>query len=67
MSKTIKLIAILLICAVLLPAAGSSFPSASAAPLATTPVGLGTAAISRFWPDRQSTTPLRLLSLGMLV
>ena len=34
MSKPIRLIAILLICAVLLPAAGSSFLSASAAPLA---------------------------------
>jgi hypothetical protein len=43
MSKPIKLIAVLLICAVLLPAAGSSILSASAAPLATAP-DLGTAA-----------------------
>ena len=43
MSKPIRLIAILLICAVLLPAAGSPFLSASAAPLATAP-GLGVAA-----------------------
>jgi hypothetical protein len=37
MSKPIRLIAVLLICAVLLPAAGSPFLSASAAPLATSP------------------------------
>ena len=43
MSKTIRLIVILLMCAVLLPAAGSSFLSASAAPLATAP-SLGAAA-----------------------
>ena len=43
MSKPIRLIVILLMCAVLLPAAGSAFLSASAAPLATAPVGLGTA------------------------
>ena len=43
MSKPIRLIAILLICAVLLPAAGSPFLSASAAPLATAP-SLGAAA-----------------------
>ena len=43
MSKPIRLIAILLICAILLPAAGSPFLSASAAPLATAP-DLGTAA-----------------------
>ena len=42
MSKPIRLIAVLLICAVLLPAAGSPFPTASAAPLATAPP-LGTA------------------------
>ena len=43
MSKPIRLIVILLICAVLLPAAGSPFLSASAAPLATSP-NLGAAA-----------------------
>jgi hypothetical protein len=43
MSKPIRLIAVLLICAVLLPAAGSSILSASAAPLATSP-NLGAAA-----------------------
>jgi hypothetical protein len=43
MSKPIRLIAVLLICAVLLPAAGNPFPSASAAPLATSP-NLGKAA-----------------------
>ena len=43
MSKPIRLIAVLLICAVLLPAAGTPFPSASAAPLAIAP-DLGTAA-----------------------
>ena len=43
MSKPIRLIAILLMCAVLLPAAGSPFLSASAAPLATAP-DLGAAA-----------------------
>ena len=43
MSKPIRLIAVLLICAVLLPAAGSPFLSASAAPLATAP-DLGAAA-----------------------
>ena len=43
MSKPIRLIAVLLICAVLLPAAGSAFLSASAAPLATAP-SLGAAA-----------------------
>ena len=43
MSKPIRLIVVLLICAVLLPAAGSAFLSASAAPLATAP-SLGTAA-----------------------
>ena len=43
MSKPIRLIAVLLICAVLLPAAGSPFPTASAAPLATAP-DLGVAA-----------------------
>ena len=42
MSKPIRLIVILLMCAVLLPAAGSSILSASAAPLATAP-DLGTA------------------------
>ena len=42
MSKPIRLIAVLLICAVLLPATGSPFLSASAAPLATAPT-LGTA------------------------
>ena len=43
MSKPIRLIVILLICAMLLPAAGSSILSASAAPLATAP-DLGDAA-----------------------
>ena len=43
MSKPIRLIVVLLICAVLLPAAGSSILSASAAPLATAP-DLGAAA-----------------------
>ena len=43
MSKPIRLIAIVLMCAVLLPAAGSPFLSASAAPLATAP-SLGAAA-----------------------
>ncbi len=42
MSKPIRLIAVLLVCAALLPAAGSPFSTASAAPLATAP-GLGTA------------------------
>jgi hypothetical protein len=43
MSNPIRLIAVLLICAVLLPASGSAFLSASAAPLATAP-DLGAAA-----------------------
>ena len=43
MSKPIRLIAVLLICAVLLPAAGSPFRSASAAPLAAIAPDLGTA------------------------
>jgi hypothetical protein len=43
MSKPIRLIAVLLICAVLLPASGSTFLNASAAPLATAP-SLGAAA-----------------------
>jgi hypothetical protein len=43
MSKPIRLIAVLLMCAVILPTAGSPFLSASAAPLATAP-NLGTAA-----------------------
>ncbi len=43
MSKSIRLIAVLLICVVLLPAAGSPFRSASAAPLAATPPPLGRA------------------------
>ena len=43
MSKPIRLIAVLLMCAVLLPTAGGSILSASAAPLATAP-DLGSAA-----------------------
>jgi len=43
MFKSARLMAVLLICAALLPVAGSPFPSASAAPLAATVPPLGTA------------------------